>query len=302
MSKKYSNPFKHLLAPGHTACPGCGMIIAARTVVDAAGENTIIANATGCSEVTTTKFNQSSWKVPWIHATFENPASVAEGIRAALDSEGKKDINVIAQGGDGAFYDIGIGALSGSWARNANVLFVCFDNENYANTGYQASGATPHDSYTMTSPAGKKSSGNQYYKKNLAQIAIAHGLSYVATCTVANPLDITNKVKKALTKPGAKYIQIFCPCIPGWGIDDNKTVEVSKLAQQTGLCPVFEAENGEITNKMKVPDKETRPKVTEYLKYHKRFTHLFKSPNGKEEIKHIQAVADKNVEKYKLDQ
>jgi len=296
----YKMPFNYLLNPGHSACAGCGELLAMRHVLQAAGENTIVANATGCSEVTTSKYPMSSFKVPWIHANFENPIAVASGILASLKQKGEQEnVNVIAWGGDGATFDIGIGLLSGSWERGENILYVCFDNEAYMNTGVQASGATPIDANTTTSPPGKKSEGNQLNKKNMLAIALAHNCSYVASATVGNLIDIDTKVKKALSIKGPKYLQILVTCVPGWYTDSKDTVRVARLAQQTGIYPVVEYVNGLLTNVAKCPT--PKPFVEEYLKLQGRYKHLFgKDGDDVEEIAKIQAVADENVRKYGL--
>lgn len=297
--KKFKNPFPHLLNPGHTACPGCGQLIAARHVINACGKNTIIANATGCLEVTTSKHPTSSWKVPWIHSLFENPSAVGSGILAALRKKGlDKDINVLVQGGDGSTFDIGFGLISGMWERKENILYVVYDTEVYSNTGYQASGATPHDSFTRTSWPGKKSMGNYLFKKSMIDIALAHGLPYVASSTSGYIIDIEKKVKKALQFKGPKFIHILTPCIPGWGVKDDMAVELGKLAQKTGFFPVVEYVNGELTESMKVP--QQRPKIDEYLKHHVRFKHLFKDPRGKKELEILQQICEKNIAKYNL--
>ena len=296
---KYKNPFFHLLNPGHTACPGCGQLIAARHVINACGKNIIVANATGCLEVTTSKHPMSSWKVPWIHSLFENPAAVASGILTALKQKGlDKKVNVLAQAGDGGTFDIGLGLISGMWERKDNILYVCYDTEVYSNTGYQASGATPHNAFTRTSWPGKKSMGNIYFKKSMIEIALAHGVPYVASTTSGYIEDIKKKVKKALEFEGPKFIHILTPCIPGWGLDDNMAIDVGKLAQKTGFFPVVEFENGELTNSMKVP--QERPKVEEYLKHHVRFKHLFKDSRSKKEIEILQKICEKNIAKYNL--
>jgi pyruvate ferredoxin oxidoreductase beta subunit len=290
---------KELFSPGHTACAGCGLAIGARLVIEAAGSETIIANATGCLEVTTSKYPQSSWGVPWIHSLFENAAAVASGIQASLNQKGlNKKVKVIAQGGDGATYDIGFGLISGMWERNEDIMYVCYDNEAYMNTGVQASGATPYAAHTTTTPQGLESIGSTFRKKNMADIAIAHNLAYVATSSVGYPLDIQNKIKKALTFNGPTYVQILVPCVPGWGTDSKDTITLGKLAHQTGLWPIFEAVNGKVGKTMPFPKK--RPPVEEYLKLQKRFAHLFKKPNGKNEIKKIQKIADDNAEKYTI--
>jgi len=296
---KYKNPFEHLLNPGHTACPGCGQLLAARHVINTCGKNTIIANATGCLEVTTSKHPTTSWKVPWIHSLFENPSAVATGVLAALKKKGlDKKVNVLAQGGDGSTFDIGIGLISGMWERQDNILYVCYDTEVYSNTGYQASGASPHNAFTRTSWPGKASMGNDKFKKSMLEIALAHKVPYVATSTSGYPNDIIRKVKKALEIKGPKFIHILTPCIPGWGVKDDQAVELGKLAQKTGFFPVVEFQNGELINSMKVPEKT--PEVGEYLKHHARFKHLFSGPKGKEEIKILQHVCNQNIKKYNL--
>lgn len=290
---------KTLLSPGHRACAGCGQLLAARIVADTLGPETMITNATGCLEVTTTPYPETSWGVPWIHSLFENAAAVASGVYAALKTKGlEKKIKVVAQGGDGATYDIGLGFLSGMWERGEDILYICYDNEAYMNTGVQASGATPTFAQTTTTPVGKISLGEKQNKKDMPAIALAHGLPYVATATVGFPLDIAAKVKKAFAFSGPKYLQILVPCVPGWGHETNLAIKLGKLAQQTGLWPVFEAEAGKIIKAMKVP--MSPPKVTEYLKLQKRYAHLFENEQGKKAIAEIQKLADWKIEKFGL--
>ena len=287
---------EHLLAFGHTACPGCGQAIAARLIVDTAGPRTIIANNTGCLEVFTTYYPTSAWRVPWIHSLFENAAAVASGIEEALKYLGKEDINVIAQAGDGGTADIGMGALSGMLERGHNILYVCYDNEAYMNTGIQRSGLTPYDAVTTTSPSGTLSFGNPRPKKNMPEIAVAHGAVYVATASVGYPQDLVRKVKKALSMKGPKYLHVFCPCPLGWRHPGNLTIEVGKKVVETGLFPLLEWEYGKLIRVRKI-----KPiPVEEYLKLQGRFKHLFTMPGGEEEIKRIQAIADANIEKYGL--
>ncbi|MEE9514643.1 MAG: thiamine pyrophosphate-dependent enzyme [Candidatus Brocadiales bacterium] len=290
---------KHLLLPGHTACSGCGEAMGARLVLDAAGPNIITTDATGCLEVFTTRWPQSAWGVPFIHSLFENSAAVASGIEAALKALGRTDeAKVIAQGGDGGTADIGLQCLSGMLERGHDVLYVCYDNEAYMNTGVQRSGLTPFNCDTRTSPSGKASWGNPLRKKDMPAIVAAHGAPYVATASIAYPKDVERKVKKALSIKGPKYLQIHVPCPPGWKSEPALTVKVAKLAVETGLYPVFEMENGVVTKVRKIP--KTRKPVTEYLKVQGRFKHLFKKPGGEKEIKKIQQIADENIEKYGL--
>jgi pyruvate ferredoxin oxidoreductase beta subunit len=286
---------EHLLKSGHTACAGCGQAIGARIVVDTAGKNTIIANNTGCLEVFTTKYPESAWAVPWIHSLFENAAAIASGIESALKYLGKKEgINVIAQAGDGGTADIGLQALSGMLERGHDILYCCYDNEAYMNTGIQRSGLTPTDSNTTTSPAGKVSLGNPRPKKPILEIAAAHGIPYAATASVGFIQDLEKKVKKAISIKGPKYLQIHVPCPLGWRHEPVLTFEVAKLAVETGLYPLVEYENGVITGVRKIPKK--RP-VEDYLKIQGRFKHLLKDP---EALKAMQSIADNNIKKYNL--
>ncbi|MFH1151166.1 MAG: thiamine pyrophosphate-dependent enzyme [Actinomycetota bacterium] len=288
------------MAYGHTACAGCGEAVAARTVAEAAGPDVIITNATGCLEVFTTRFPRSSWQVPWIHSLFENAASVASGVEVALKALGRAgEAKVIAQGGDGATADIGIGAISGMLERGHDILYVCYDTEVYSNTGYQRSGLTPLDALTTTSPAGAMSWGNATRKKDLPQIFAAHGAVYVATSTAGFPNDITRKVKKALSLTGPRYLQIHCPCVAGWGIDSSKGIRLARMAVNSGLYPIFEMEEGVLTRVRKIKPDELVP-VVEYLKEQKRFSHLFKSPGGRDHIEAIQLSANSNIERYGL--
>ncbi len=285
---------KNLFTTGHTACAGCGQAIGARLVIEAAGPNTIVVNNTGCLEVFSTKFPESAWEIPWIHSLFENAAAVASGVESALKYLGKKEsTNVIAQGGDGSTADIGLQALSGMLERGHDILYVCYDNEAYMNTGIQRSGLTPFDTNTTTSPAGAQSSGNVRPKKPLPEIALAHGIPYVATCSVGYPQDLQRKVKKALSIKGPKYIQVHVPCPLGWRHETNLTFEIAKLAVETGLYPIIEYENGALISRRQIKPKP----VEEYLKTQGRFKHLLKNPD---EIRKIQAIADSNINKYNL--
>jgi len=293
---------KSMLAPGHRACAGCGQLIAARTVAETLGPDTIVANATGCLEVTTTPYPESAWGMPWIHSLFENAAAVATGVSAALRAQGKsKKVKIVAQGGDGGTFDIGLGLISGMWERKENILYICYDTEAYSNTGIQASGATPYGADTTTTPAGSGPTidaiGSHQRKKDMIAIALAHGLNYVAQTTAGYIEDIKAKVKKGLETEGPSYIQIMTPCVPGWGIRSDSAIKISQLAANTGLYPRLEYINGKLIAP-KIPKPQI--KVDEYLKAQKRFSHLFKDKRGAELIKLIQAAADENIIKYGL--
>lgn len=291
MSKQYQ-----AIYPGHTACAGCGELLAMRHALQAAGPDVIVVGATGCSEVTTSGYPDSAFGMPWIHSLFENSSSVASGIAAALKYQKKNDkIKVIAMGGDGATFDIGFGALSAMWSRGEDILYLCYDNEAYMNTGVQASGATLPGTSTTTSPSGAVEQGNMMPKKDMPAIAMAHGCVYVATASPGYPIDIQNKVKKALTMKGPKYIQLLSPCVPGWGFSTDQAVKLGKLAQQTGLYPIFEAINGKVTSVMKVPT--ATPPVSAYLELQKRFKHILKDEKM---MAYLQSIADANIVKYGL--
>ncbi|MDP8290199.1 MAG: thiamine pyrophosphate-dependent enzyme [Candidatus Susulua stagnicola] len=293
MTKKHFE--ENLYVSGHTACAGCGQSMAVRIVMNAAGKNTMVANSTGCLEVFSTKAPETAFGVPWIHSLFENSAAVASGIEAGLKYLNKlDDIRIIAQAGDGGTGDIGLQAISGMLERGQDVLFVCYDNEAYMNTGIQRSGSTPFHANTTTSPIGEHSLGNPRPKKPMVEICAAHHIPYSATASVGNPKDIERKVKKALSIRGPKYLQIHVPCPLGWKSDPSQTIEIAKLAIATGLYPLIEYEYGKL---VKVTKLTLSKPVEEYLKTQGRFKHLLKT---KEMLQEVQDVADKNIEYYGL--
>lgn len=263
-------PSTDLLAPGHRTCAGCGPAITIREILRATGPDIIICEATGCMEVTTTPYPETSWKVPWIHVTFENAASVASGVKAALRAEGNNHTQVIALGGDGGMVDIGFGAVSGALERNEDIIIITYDNEAYANTGVQRSGATPFGASTTTSPAGTNSIGKTEWKKNLPMIAAMHGCIYVATASPAFAADLQNKVKKAMSLKGARYLHIHSPCPIGWQFDSSETIQIAKAAVQSGMWALYEIENGTFRRTF---SQKTKP-VNEYLAMQGRFRHL----------------------------
>lgn len=285
------------LASGHRACQGCGEALAARLVTEAAGPDVVYANATGCLEVFTTAWPESAWRVPWVHSLFENAAAVAAGMEAALKQQGKAT-RVISMGGDGSTFDIGFQALSGMLERGHNVLYVCFDNEAYMNTGIQRSSSTPHAAATTTSPSGKARMGKRHLKKDIVSIVAAHHIPYAATTSVAYPSDIRKKVRRALAIDGPTFLHIHSPCPLGWGHDGALSIEVARLAVQTGLFPVIEMERGRVASVM--PIRTIRP-VTDYLALQSRFRHLFAdNERAREELEHLQALADHNIDIYEL--
>ena len=290
------------LTSGHRACQGCGEALGARYALDAAmratNEKIIAVNATGCLEVFSTPYPESSWRIPWLHSLFGNAPAVATGVAAALKAQGKSDIRVVAQGGDGATVDIGFGVLSGMFERNDDVLYICYDNEAYMNTGVQRSGATPPAARTATTQAVGESPGNVFGQgKNLPRIAMAHEIPYVATATVADLRDLEAKVIKAMSFRGARYIHVLVPCPLGWGSESCDTIKIARLATQSGLFPVFEAEHGEVVASTPIRHKVN---VEEYLKLQVRYSHLFAPTRRDDVINDLQAVADKNIRRYNL--
>lgn len=291
---------------GHRACQGCGEALGARYAVDAAmraaNGRLIAANATGCLEVFSTPYPETSWQLPWIHSLFGNTAAVATGIAAAMKVKGLKggrtDVRVLAQGGDGGTTDIGFGCLSGMFERNDDVLYVCYDNEAYMNTGVQRSSATPAAARTATTPAVGARPGNVFGQgKDLPRIARAHGIPYVATATVADLHDLEAKVERAMSLQGARYLHVLVPCPLGWGSASHDTIRLARLAQQSGLFPVYEAEQGELRSVAKI---RQRVPVEEYLLPQKRFAHLFAPQRRDDVIAQLQAQADRNIREYRL--
>ena len=290
------------LTSGHRACQGCGEALGARYALDAAMAATdgkiVAVNATGCLEVFSTPYPETSWRLPWLHSLFGNAAAVATGVAAALRAQGKSDIRVIAQGGDGGTVDIGFGPLSGMFERNDDVLYICYDNEAYMNTGVQRSGATPPAARTATTQAVGENPGNVFGQgKNLPRIAMAHEIPYVATATVADLRDLEAKVTKAMSFRGARYIHVLVPCPLGWGSESCDTIKIARLATQSGLFPVFEAEHGEVVASTPI---RQRVDVEEYLKLQVRYSHLFAPTRREDVINDLQAVADKNIRRYNL--
>ena len=265
-------------ASGHRACIGCGEALAVRHVCKALGKNVIIVTATGCIEIFSSLLPQTSWQMPWIHTLFENVAAVMSGIESAYKvrvRKGKiadKNVKFVGFGGDGATTDIGLQALSGAMERGHDFLYVCYDNEAYMNTGIQRSSSTPYGAWTTTAPVGKKSSiGQVTWKKNMPEIAVAHNIPYVATACPSYPLDLMAKVKRGAEMDGPAYIHILSVCPTGWRSPTNITIELGRLAVETGVFPLYEVINGEYRLSVDLPD--LKP-VTEYLKKQGRFKHL----------------------------
>jgi pyruvate ferredoxin oxidoreductase beta subunit len=278
-------PREELFAPGHRMCAGCGAAIAMRWITKTIGPNAVIANATGCVEVTTTPYPETAWMHPYIHVAFENSAAVASGVEAAIKALKRKgmwdagDTKVVVIAGDGGTYDIGLQSLSGMLERRHGVLYILYDNEAYMNTGIQRSGSTPKYAWTTTTPVGTAVKGKIQWKKDIMGIVTAHRVPYAATASVAYILDMVNKIKTALeyTEEAPTFLHIYAPCVPGWRYPENKTVEIARLAVETGYFPLYEWDHGKL--KLNPPssnhlDKSKRKPLKEYLKLQGRFAHL----------------------------
>jgi pyruvate ferredoxin oxidoreductase beta subunit len=287
---------------GHRACQGCGEALGARYALDAAlraaDGDVIAANATGCLEVFSTPYPESSWQLPWIHSLFGNAPAVATGVAAALKAKGNTHTRVVGQGGDGGTVDIGFACLSGMFERGDDVLYICYDNEGYMNTGVQRSAATPPAARTMTTRAVGPEPGAPWGQgKSAPLIALAHEIPYVATATIADLRDLEAKIAYAMSLHGPRYIHLLVTCPLGWGAASKDSVRIARLAAESGIFPVFEGARGEVTRVSKI---RRRVPVEEYLKLQRRYAHLFTPERRDEVIARIQARADRNIERFGL--
>lgn len=294
MNEKLAKQF----APGHSACAGCGIPAIVRTVLGESKDQVVVANATGCLEVTSTLYPYSAWKVPYIHNAFENAAATISGVEKAYESQKKKGkikepINFVAFGGDGGTFDIGLQSLSGALERGHRFLYVCYDNEGYMNTGNQKSSATPYGAATETTPAGKKSFGKVTMRKNLMEIVKAHGVKYLAQANVAHLADLKMKARKAFATDGPSFLLVMQPCTNNWKYPTSEYVRYGKAATETNYWPLYEIENGKYVINH-VP-KEKKP-IEEFLKGQGRFKHLF-VPENKHVIEEMQKIVDEDWEK-----
>ncbi|MGQ9626358.1 MAG: thiamine pyrophosphate-dependent enzyme [Anaerolineae bacterium] len=287
------------LSPGHRLCAGCGAPIIVRQILAAIDEPVVITTATGCLEVSTALFPYTAWRVPWIHNAFENAASTCSGIESAYRSlvrQGKieeKNVKFIAFGGDGGTYDIGIQALSGALERGHKMMYVCYNNEAYMNTGIQRSGATPHGAHTTTSPAGKVIPGKQQFRKDLTAIVAAHEIPYVAQASPHDWRDLMQKARKGVAADGPSFLNVLSSCNRGWRHETNTTIEITRLAVETCYWPLFEVEDGKWILNYK--PKEKLP-ITAWLETQGRFRHLFR-PENRHVIDELQEEVDRRWER-----
>ncbi|MCM8777377.1 MAG: thiamine pyrophosphate-dependent enzyme [Candidatus Omnitrophica bacterium] len=282
---------------GHRLCAGCGAALVARMVMLAIEKPVIVGNATGCLEVASTIFPYSSWKVPYIHSAFENVAATISGVEAAyrsLKKQGKLSLDAVfvAFGGDGGTYDIGLQSLSGAAERGHRMLYVCYNNEAYMNTGIQRSSATPRAAHTTTSPLGKVIPGKVQFPKDLPSIMVAHNIPYVATSIPGRWNDLVNKVEKAVSLNGFTFIDVLSPCRLGWPHEPELTMEISRLAVDTCIWPLYEVVEGRY--KLTYKPKEKKP-IVEWFKLQRRFAHLLK-PENQQLLEEIQKEVDRRWE------
>lgn len=272
------------LVAGHGMCLGCGIPVIFKIALRATENPLIIANATGCLEVCTTIFPRTSWNVSWLHSAFENAASTIAGVEAmykALKSKGKipkeKEIKFLAIGGDGGTYDIGLQALSGAVERGHNIVYICYDNNVYANTGGQRSSATPVGASATTSPSGTQSPGKLQRRKDLTKILVAHNIPYVAQASPSRWQDLYNKAKKAFEIEGPAFLNVLCLCPTEWKYDESQGIRLAQTAVDTCVWPLYEVENGKYRINYKPKEKKL---VTEWLEPQGRFRHLFRKENA----------------------
>lgn len=291
-------PREEYVLPGSAACPGCPATMGLRIVLKALGKNTILVVPACCTAVIESLYPHTSFNVPVMNIAFEAAAAGASGVEAALRMQGKNDINVVAWAGDGGTYDIGIQAMSGAFERNTNFIYICYNNQIYSNTGIQRSGATPYGAWTTTTVGGKKE-----FSKDMGGIVRAHRIPYAASACVSYPEDLFNKVTKAKEIKGPKYIEILAPCPPGWRFSMEKTVEMGRLAVETGAWPLYEYENEKLVfngrSKLIFEGKVERKPVEEWLKMQGRFSTLFKPKRDAERIQRIQKHIEEMWERFK---
>ncbi len=263
-------PDKELFTSGHTACPGCAAPIVVRNVMKILGEKTLVYNPACCLLVFGGTYPWVAWEVPYHHVAFENTGACATGMTRALKRMDRDDCTVLGMAGDGGTADIGFQALSGAAERNEDILYLMYDNEAYMNTGIQRSGATPFGAWTTTTPAGKVIGGKEQFKKDVAQIMLAHAVPYVATANLAYPADFLRKVEKAKNMKGFRFLQVYSPCPTGWRADTDSAIKLSKMAVETGLWTQWEADHGVV----KINAKPKFTPIRDYLKLQGRFAHM----------------------------
>ncbi len=291
-------PIEECMLQGSAACPGCPATMALRMVFKAFGKNMVMVVPACCTAVIESLYPHTSFDVPVMNIAFEAAAAGASGVEAALRAQGKKDTTVVAWAGDGGTYDIGIQALSGALERGTNFIYICYNNQIYSNTGVQRSGATPYAAWTTTTVSGKTE-----FRKEMGDIIQAHHIPYSAQTCVSYPDDFYRKLKKAQSIKGPKYIEIMAPCPPGWRFSMEKTVEMGRMAVETGAWALYECENDVVTfngkSKLILEKKIQRKPMEDWIKYQGRFGHLFKPTKDSKRIKALDDHLDLIWERYR---
>ncbi|MDR7541628.1 MAG: thiamine pyrophosphate-dependent enzyme [Armatimonadota bacterium] len=286
------------LAPGHRACAGCGFPVVVRLLFAVARRPLVVVNATGCMEVVTTLYPYSAWPVPYLHNAFENAAATASGVEAAvraLQRRGRLSSppKVVAIGGDGGTYDIGLQSLSGALERGHEFLYICYNNEAYMNTGIQRSSATPQGARTTTSPVGRVLRGKVQPRKDLTEIVATHGIPYVAQASISHWADLGRKLQKALEVSGPSFVNVLTPCQPGWDYPPEQLVEVARRAVESRYWPLYEVEGGRY--RVTYVPREPVP-VRAFLEMQGRFRHLL---GDEEAVEALQRWVDANWERLR---
>ncbi|MFX1374890.1 MAG: thiamine pyrophosphate-dependent enzyme [Promethearchaeota archaeon] len=287
--------------PGNSCCAGCGLEIALRWAMKALGPNTALVTPASCLNVVIGLWPRTAPNFPFTNMAFAAGAAAATGMNAAFKAKayrfpnkGWDEVTSLVFAGDGGTADIGIQGLSGAAERNSNIIYCCYDNEAYMNTGIQRSSSTPHGAITTTTTIGK-----ERYKKNLPGILAAHEIPYVATCSISEPLDLYDKFKKAKSIKGCKYIHILAPCPPGWGYQSEDSIEIARLAVKTGSWILYEVEKGILTLSKKskaLLDPSKRTTLIEYLSKQKRFSQI-----SEKDLIELQEQLDHNWERIKIE-
>ncbi|MFH0815337.1 MAG: 3-methyl-2-oxobutanoate dehydrogenase subunit beta [Methanobacteriota archaeon] len=264
-------PVEEYMRSGHVGCLGCGATMTMRYALKALGPKTVMSIPACCWAVMPGVFPLKCLDVPMLYTAFETTGASISGLRAAYDKQGREDINVVGFAGDGGTADIGIQALSGMVERGTNVFYIMYDNEAYMNTGIQRSSATPVGAWTTTTPVGSRQDWKRQPKKNMMDIMVAHKIPYAATASVAYPEDFIKKLRKARDVKGPKFFHVYAPCPTGWRLPPEKTVEISRMATDACVFPIYEVENGVIKINRKPAKKIS---FMDYMAMQGRFRHL----------------------------
>jgi pyruvate ferredoxin oxidoreductase beta subunit len=291
-------PIDECMIPGSAACPGCPATMALRIVFKALGKKTVMVVPACCTAVIESLYPNTSFGIPVMNIAFEAAAAGASGVEAAFRKQGKDDINVVAWAGDGGTYDIGIQALSGALERQTNFIYICYNNQIYSNTGVQRSGATPYGAWTTTTVKGKTE-----FRKEMGEIIQAHHIPYSCQACISYPEDLYNKLIKAKSIKGSKYVEIMAPCPPGWRFGMERTVDMGIMAVETGAWALYECENDVVTfngkSKLILEKKIERKSIEDWIKQQGRFSHLFKPTKDVKRIKAIEDHIDQVWERYR---